>query len=81
MPALIILLTYYAECGKIGTSKGETEMTKPTTKLPAYLERKAARVCELAHNFHTLGTIAHDVNLSIAKVERILIARGLRKSS
>lgn len=57
-------------------------MTNTAQKdLPNYLERKAARVCEMAQNYHTLGNISRAVNLSIPNIERILIARGLRKSA
>jgi hypothetical protein len=47
-----------------------------TETLPLYLVSKAAKVLDLAHNGHTMGTIAHDTKLSIPQIARILRAYG-----
>jgi hypothetical protein len=52
------------------------EANEVTETLPFYLVSKASKVLDLAHNGHTMGTIAHDTKLSIPQIARILRAYG-----
>ena len=55
----------------------QTEKTTTgTDSLPESLQRKSPRVLSLAHDGHTMGTIAHDTKLSFSQIDRILRAAG-----
>jgi hypothetical protein len=47
-----------------------------TDALPKSLKSKVARVLSLAHDGHTMGTIADSTQLSLFQIDRILRAAG-----